>query len=224
MADTYTDRLSDYLDGALDPDECSVLEIHLAECDACRNTLAELREVVAGAQALEPVEPDRDLWPMIAARIEREREVQLPLAGQAQHQGMRRLSFTIPQLAAAAVVLVLASAGTAWMLLAGETAAPMASASPAGSIVPVSATDATSGDADLAQLEAALAGAEAQLDPATVAVLRRNLLIIEQALVEAQAALDADPANPYLSRHYENTLTKKRELLLQAGSIARGST
>ena len=58
----------------------------------------------------------------------------------------------------------------------------------------------------------------------TFAVLRRNLLIIEQALVEARAALDADPANPYLSRHYENTLNKKRELLLQAGSIARGST
>jgi len=224
MTDTYTDQLSDYLDGALDPAERRVLEDHLVECDACRTTLTELRAVVASASALEPLEPARDLWPMIAARIERERDVPLRLADQARHRAMRRLSFTIPQLAAAAVVLVLASAGAVWMLMAGDTATPMVAGSTSGSAVPVSAQNATPGDAGLAQLEAALAGGQTQLDPGTVAVLRRNLLIIEQALVEAQAALAADPANPYLSRHYENTLTKKRELLLQAGSIARGTT
>lgn len=227
MSDAYMDRLSEYLDGSLDAGERQELEQHLAGCEPCRATLEELRGIVAEADALQPVEPPTDLWPGIAARIESEREVSLPLAaggapvGAQRRGGMRRLSFTLPQLAAAAVVLVLTSAGSVWMLAGGERAGPANPGSPAGAIVPVSTGTP---DSELAELEAALAGGERQLDPATVAVLRRNLLIIEQALVEARAALQADPANPYLSRHYENTLNKKRELLLQAGSIARGST
>ncbi|HEU5210087.1 MAG TPA: zf-HC2 domain-containing protein [Longimicrobiales bacterium] len=223
MSDAYMDRLSEYLDGSLDAGERQELEQHLAGCEPCRATLEELRSIVGEAGALQPVEPLTDLWPGIAARIESEREVSLPLAaGGAQRRGgMRRLSFTLPQLAAAAVVLVLASAGSVWMLTGGERAGPANPGAPAGAIVPVSTATP---DSELAELEAALAGGERQLDPATVAVLRRNLLIIEQALVESRTALQADPANPYLSRHYENTLNKKRELLLQAGSIARGST
>lgn len=225
MSDRYMEQLSDYLDGALDAPECHALEEHLAGCDECRTTLDELRAIVAQANALAPVEPATDLWPAIAARIESERELMMPLPAEgrrvsARGGSRRRLSFTIPQLAAAAVVLVLASGGSAWMLRGGDAVAPTAIA-PAGAVVPVSSG---STDADLAELEAVLATGERQLDPATVAVLRRNLLIIEQALVEAQAALEADPANPYLSRHYQNTLNKKRELLQHAATVARGST
>lgn len=225
MSDRYMEQLSDYLDGALDAPERHALEEHLAGCDECRTTLDELRAIVAQANALAPVEPATDLWPAIAARIESERELMMPLPAEgrrvsARGGSRRRLSFTIPQLAAAAVVLVLASGGSAWMLRGGNAVAPTAIA-PAGAVVPVSSG---STDADLAELEAVLATGERQLDPATVAVLRRNLLIIEQALVEAQAALEADPANPYLSRHYQNTLNKKRELLQHAATVARGST
>lgn len=225
MSDRYMDQLSDYLDGALDAPERLALEEHLAGCDECRTTLDELRAIVAQANALAPVEPATDLWPAIAARIESERELMMPLPAEggrvsARGGSRRRLSFTIPQLAAAAVVLVLASGGSVWMLRGGNAVAPTAIA-PAGAVVPVSSG---STDADLAELEAVLATGERQLDPATVAVLRRNLLIIEQALVEAQAALEADPANPYLSRHYQNTLNKKRELLQHAATVARGST
>ena len=231
MTDPYTERLSDYIDGALTTSEARDVEAHLAGCDACRAAVAELRSIIADAGTLEATMPASDLWPAIAARIEAERERQLPGAGGLEaaparnaRSGMRRLSFTIPQLAAAAVVLVFASAGGAWMLTRASGPAPAIAGAPSGSVVPVSTVGATSPDTELAELEAALTGGEQQLDPTTVAVLRRNLLIIEQALVEARAALDADPANPYLSRHYENTLNKKRELLLQAGSIARGST
>ena len=231
MTDPYIERISDYIDGALTPDEARDVETHLAGCDACRTAVAELRSIVAEARALEPTVPATDLWPAIAARIDAERELELPVAGGLEdvptrnaRSGMRRLSFTIPQLAAAAVVLVFASAGGAWMLARDSGPASAIAGEPSGSVVPVSNVTATSPDTELAELEAALTGSEQQLDPTTVAVLRRNLLIIEQALVEARAALDADPANPYLSRHYENTLNKKRELLLQAGSIARGST
>ena len=47
-----TERLSDYIDGSLSPSEREEVERHLAECEECANTLADLRGVVARVQAL----------------------------------------------------------------------------------------------------------------------------------------------------------------------------
>src|SRR5690606_30007762 len=116
---------------------------------------------------------------------------------QSHAAGRRRLSFTVPQLAAASLVLMLASAGSVALLTRAAPADGPAAAQSAGPVVP--ASTGTPADAELGELEAALAGGETQLDPATIAVLRRNLLIIDQALAEARAALQSDPANPYLS-------------------------
>ncbi len=221
--DRYTERLSEYLDDELSAPERRELEQHLDGCTPCRTTLADLRTVIADARALERGEPGRDLWPGIAARIEAERDVVLPLAGTARR---RRLSFTVPQLAAASLALILASAGSSWVIGRAVSQADGAPAIETG----VRALPASTGivddtvDAQIRQLEQMLLAGETQLDPATIAVLRRNLLIIDQALAEARAAMRSDPANPYLNRHYANTVQKKLELLRQAGSIGRGST
>lgn len=45
MSDTWSERLSEYLDGGLTPAEARALELHLAECEACRTALVELRSV-----------------------------------------------------------------------------------------------------------------------------------------------------------------------------------
>lgn len=47
MSDGWTERLSEYLDGELDPADREALERHLAQCADCRRALAELRAVVA---------------------------------------------------------------------------------------------------------------------------------------------------------------------------------
>ena len=39
--------LSDYIDGTLSPSEREEIERHLAVCEECANTLADLRGVVA---------------------------------------------------------------------------------------------------------------------------------------------------------------------------------
>lgn len=62
--------LTDYLDGALEPARREALERHLAGCDACASLEADLRQLTRDAAALPPLEPARDLWPAIAARIE----------------------------------------------------------------------------------------------------------------------------------------------------------
>src|SRR5207247_8709535 len=108
MKDQWTDRLSEYLDGELAAPERTTLEAHLASCDGCRTTLDELRRVVTNARALDDRPPTADLWPAVAARI--------GLASRARPVA-RRFSFTVPQLAAASVVLALLSGGGAWLIV-----------------------------------------------------------------------------------------------------------
>src|SRR5207247_9536933 len=108
MKDQWTDRLSEYLDGELAAPERRALEAHLASCDGCRTTLDELRRVVTNARALGDRPPTADLWPAVAARI--------GLASRARPVA-RRFSFTMPQLAAASVVLALLSGGAAWLIV-----------------------------------------------------------------------------------------------------------
>src|SRR5206468_6965873 len=114
MKDQWTDRLSEYLDGEISDPERTTLEAHVASCDACRTTLDELRRVVTNARALDDRPPTVDLWPAIATRIGlASRSTVRPLA--------RRFAFTVPQLAAASVVLALLSGGAAWLLGRRET-------------------------------------------------------------------------------------------------------
>src|SRR5207247_851278 len=69
MNDTWTERLSEYIDGALPEAERAALEAHLAGCAACATTLDELRRVVARARALDDRSPATDLWPAIAEQM-----------------------------------------------------------------------------------------------------------------------------------------------------------
>jgi hypothetical protein len=78
--------------------------------------------------------------------------------------------------------------------------------------------------ADTAELEAALAAARDQLDPATVEVIERSLESIDQAIADARAALDADPDNPFLTRQLDNTMQRRLDVLRRAGRVQRAGT
>src|SRR5437660_944932 len=60
MSDTWTERLSEYIDSTLAEAERGALEAHLAGCAACRTTLDELRRVVARHGARAHTEPGDD--------------------------------------------------------------------------------------------------------------------------------------------------------------------
>src|SRR6478672_1878636 len=110
MADQWTDRLSEYLDDELAPDERRQLEAHLAQCRECAGTLDQLRTVVARAGVLQPTRPSNDLWPGIEARLTSRRQA---LAFRAR--AARRISFTLPQLVAAGLALMVLSGGAVWL-------------------------------------------------------------------------------------------------------------
>lgn len=285
--DPWQERLSEYLDGYLESADRAALEAHLIECANCRDTLADIRELVALAGQLEDSAPARDLWPGIRDRIHlagaedprtAPRHPRLPdlvrlqpardaapsiadhgiavtadLPGQVPAWGRerreRRISFSIPQLAAACIALALLAGGTAWFLATGAGHPGLAGAPPVTATLSEpastgagrdpgaavgSGTNAGTGivhlasdlagqqyDAAIADLERILAEGRGQLEPGTIAVLEENLAIIDRAIEEARNAIAEDPANIYLTNYLTDTMKRKLELLRYTNSLVR---
>jgi anti-sigma factor RsiW len=238
MHEEWTEQLSAYLDGELSNDERDAVDAHLRECPACTAVLNDLKRVVAMAQASEARPPQADLWAGIAGRLEAgAADAGTRVVPFAARQP-RRVAFTLAQLAAAAAVLMAVSGGIAWKLadrspegLRHTAPAPSATevaqgfspasdpdAAPAARAVPVGLADAQY-DAAVADLEKALQAGRGHLDTSTIAIVERNLQIIDQAIEQARQALVTDPANSYLSSHLVETRRRKLDLLRRAAAL-----
>lgn len=241
--DMWTERLSEYIDDELPAAERAELEAHLLDCRNCSVLLGELRAVVLRAGQVIDRPPQEDLWAGIAAQIARPE-----VRSETTTTTRRRFSFSIPQLAAASIALMLLSSGTMYMMMNGDDAvAPVAGLEqPAGGVAqpaaagpagPAQTTDAlvrspqpvkslAADDYSVAidELEVALEAGRARLDTATVRVLEQNLRTIDVAISEARQALSRDPANPYLNRYLDETMQRKIQLLRRATRIMRAQT
>ncbi len=217
MSDRWMDRLSEYLDDELPPGDRAAIEEHLQSCRECAAVLADLRRVVSHAAQLDPRMPKRDLWSGIAERI--------GTAPVRTRPARRTWSFSIPQLAAAAIALMTLSGGAVWLVQQGGAPAagrPVATApAPTGNPVAINAsnTAAQSYAAAVADLERVLAGGRSQLDSTTIRIIEQNLAVIDQAIAQAERALQADPANLYLNTHLAETMRRKLDLLRQAATL-----
>ena len=226
MTDQWTDRLSAYLDDDVSPDERRALDFHLAECTVCRTVLEDLRQVRDRAGALPPLSPGRDLWPAIAARIQEAGRDPKPRP----RAGSRRLTFSIPQLIAAGIALMLGTGGAVWLGIRSGAVkgAPLTTAATAASTALSVRTAGASAlphyDAAVADLQQVLEKGRSRLDTATVRVLEQNLARIDRAIGEARQALVADPANVYLNGHLAETRMWKLELLRRAAALASAAS
>jgi len=232
MHDPWMDRLSDYLDGGLAPDEASPIEAHLAGCQECRAVLAELERVVAVASQLEDREPAADLWPGILGSIREAPAAAshgvLTLKTRTEPAG-RRFSFSMPQLLAAALATMMISGTAVWMTMrtqldAGPTTVAVQPVVPDASLgsesaVLISNVEEEYGQA-IRELQREFAARKDQLDPETVRVVEESLRVIDDAIAEARAAVARDPANGYLYRHLDSTMMKKVDLLRRAAGVA----
>jgi hypothetical protein len=216
--DTYTDRLSEYLDGELAPAEHAEVEAHLRACATCREVLDELRAVVRRAESLPDVPPSSNLWPGIEARIAPGARV-VPFTP-------RRFSFTLPQLVAASLALMLLSGSMVWLARLGgdRTDFPVASGSgfdPAPK--PVKWNDEHYDDA-IADLQETLEAGRAKLDPETVRILEANLKAIDAAIEQCRLALEQDPGSVYLNNHLAQAKQRKLALLRRAMALTDTSS
>jgi len=187
MHEEWTDKLSEYLDGELSPADTAAVDAHLRGCAACRAILEELRRVVARAQALPYRPPDAELWSGIAGRIER-------------LQQARRFTFTLPQLAAAAVLLIAVSAGVAWKVAeqAAQSRMPTTStASPIADAARPVDSGAAGGDARGGAPAADVAGRDASAEPAVMPISLGDaqydaaVTDLEKAVRQGRGRLDA---------------------------------
>ena len=229
--DVWRNRLSEYLDGELSDSEGRELEEHLASCAGCRAVLDELRRVVAEAAKLVDSPPVEDLWPEIAERIRAEetragdRENTVAADGRPRSSLSRKLSFSVPQLAAAAVLLVAVSSTVAWQmaggLSTGEQPAPdrVAGLPAAGGLLQVARVADLDYESAITQLEEALDAGRQRLDTATVRKVEERLALIDRAIEEARRALATDPANSYLNHYLANTMRRKLDLLRRTAAL-----
>lgn len=191
-------RLSDYLDGTLEPDERRVMEAHLAACDSCSSTLEDLREVVDHAHgAGEGPLPPADLWLGIAPRLAPRSEVWWRRAiGPA---GWRWL----PQAAVLAAACVV---GAVWVV---QDRANEAIVMPA--------------DREYDDRVAGLLRVVRERlthDPQVLAVLEQNLEALNVAIADYRDLLAAEPEDPRVKDRVAAVRERKLDLLERAAALA----
>lgn len=206
------DLLSEYLDDELDGAERQSVEAHVGTCLTCRRELDALRAVATRARTLQDRGPDADLWPGIAERITGRQAAESP------RREARRFSFTLPQLVAA---------GLALMVLTGALASLARLGGPRTDFPPVSAGDTAAADgaysAAIADLQRSLDAGRSRLDEHTLRVLDTNLAAIDDAIAQCRQALGEDPGNVYLNTYLAEARWRKLELLRHAAAIVEKS-
>jgi hypothetical protein len=226
----YDALLARDLEGELSPEERLAADAHLTACARCAGLRAELVGIATAARSLPVMSPSRDLWDGIAARIE------APVAsiGAARERVSTR-GRTL-RMAAAAAALIIVTAGTTYIFtktayepgqaeVVSNDATPLPGAGTAeGAISTTVVSDVrTTADAafdrEVVQLRNLLEQRRPDLDSATVALLERNLQIIDRAIAESRAALAKDPGSALLNRQLHNALGKKVQVLRTAALL-----
>jgi len=172
--------------------------------------------------------PSRDLWSGISTRLNSTQSRESTTRDTSLTTG-RRVTFSLPQLAMAATLLIAVASGLTWVV-----AHPPAAAGPKeaviqaygvpeedteGKIVQANFADAQF-NAAVDDLEKILREERGRLDPRTVLIIERNLKAIDAAINEARMALNDDPANPYLNSHLADARRRKLDLLRTATTLA----
>jgi anti-sigma factor RsiW len=214
----YREAIAEFVDGSLDPARQRALERHVEGCEACRALVADLKTIQAAAFTLDRVELPPHLWPAIQARVAEEPR---PASGRLLGFPRSRGALAV-WIAAAAALLVATTVGIYPLLRPGGSAEQAAAG-----------TDAQSPSDMVASVQSELAAAEAHydkaiqgleqiaksesgaLDPQVAAVLQKNLQVIDQAIGESRAALDAQPASADAQESLFDAMRSKVALLQQ---------
>jgi len=228
QCDIARERLQDQIDGTLDPVVARELDAHLAACAPCRALAADLAAVADAGASLDPIAVPEHVWLQLAGRWRRE---------QAAAGGMYRAPAAAPRrytafhaLAAAAMLAVAAGGGwIAWRATEpGEVILerPRQTANGnAGSDVLVESVKNDLEAADqlytraIAGLEQAVKEQKSVLEPQVAANIDATLGVIDQAIGESRAAVQAQPLSTEARESLFEALRKKVALLQNTISL-----
>lgn len=260
--DDFNDKLLAYMEREDDAATRAGMEKHAVGCGDCGALLKELKELRAEAAALPVLEPSRDLWSGIAARIEApvvpigEHVVEVKRTVRVRRWSSRALiaasllgaaglgyaarGTPAPTTVATAPDTTIEPVGT---LAVSPDSSPASPATPVSVVAtnrdstlspPASATPrplevqlaarvvasvAADYDREVGRLQTLLDQRRNQLDPATVAVIEKNLQVIDTAIAECKKAIARDPASEFLIQSLNQSLRAKVELMRTAALL-----
>jgi Putative zinc-finger len=191
----FNDAIQELVDGTLTGTRRQELEGHLSSCPSCTALVEELLIVRRAARGLPAMTPPDRVWerlaPVVSATVEKP-----------EPRMVWRDRIVVP-LAIAAVLLAAVLITLVMRKLPREGPASDQQAAAPAAATP--APDLGSIEAEMRQAEAhyenaiqkleALAQDQQVLDPRVASDLRKNLVVIDQAIGESRAALRAQPAN-----------------------------
>jgi len=220
--------LDDYVTGELNEDARAPVEEHVATCAMCTEEVRSLKRVLERAADLpKSIDPPAEAWSNIRTAILREENaVKSVTRPGREHFWNRR--FALVAAAAAVLVAVLSSSGTAWYL---STRSPrdVVSREPrtASRWTLAAYTEFTIEENNylrtVADLQTILDQQESMLAPETVAQLKSSLRTIDEAILEARTALARDPSNKVLIDMVSSGYKQKVDLLKRSTEMTRGS-
>jgi Putative zinc-finger len=225
----FNDAIQELVDGTLTGARRQELEQHLAGCPSCTALVEELLIVRRAARALPAMTPPDRVWERLA-----------PVVGATAAKDEPRPAWrdrVMVPLAIAAVLLAAVLITLVMRRLPREApstdqnaaVAPPASAQPA--------PDLGSIEAEMRQAEAhyenaiqkleALAKDQQVLDPRVAGDLRKNLVVIDQAIGESRAALRAQPtserAQESLFEAFRSKITLLQDTLALINEMRKGN-
>lgn len=215
MHDELRRCLDDFVSGALPEAERSEVESHLRTCTDCAADVQALQALLAAARRLpEAVEPRRDLWPAIEARLASAPRLAAPTLQRSQARARRWPG----RWALAAGVAALAALGGWWSLQRRGSAADSgpAVASPDVFSTVVSGLELEcmgTGQLLQASFRARDDSAVSDAMTAVAAGLTQALPIVDRSIAEVQAALASHPGDPDLQRMLAARYEQKLALL-----------
>lgn len=191
--------LSEYIDGALELGEQVNLERHLADCEPCRAVRDDLLQIVHFSQQLPLQSPSTPLWPRIQSGVEEFKPGfwSLPVRWFAR-LGMLNFSLSAPQIVAGAAALtIVISIG---VIVSRRDIPPVVSSTNATSVAPngvtpLSKTDMQQLESRISRLSETVEQRKDSWDPALRTAYERNLLYIDQSLVECRHQLKDNPSD-----------------------------
>lgn len=212
------EQLCDLADGALPPGAESAVRAHLRACEECLSRFSAISALAASTAALpQAIAPPDDLWGDIRKEL-RPRH----------HMGRRGTRvWQLRQLAAAAVVVAVASSALTAMILR-RSHTERIEQSPIGvpaqqQPVPLPARLASAENRytrSVDALQRTLAERRDSLAPSTIATVERSLRVADSAIAEARDALARDPANGALAKLFASNYERKIDLLRRATKLA----
>jgi hypothetical protein len=228
---SFEERLMAYLECELEAGPQAAMEHHRASCGRCDALVRDLAELSRQASSMPPIAPSRDLWPEINARLETpivplHRASQPSTPVHASEASVGRVStgraprmISLRIFALAATVLIAVTSVMTWQVARNGADQPAvsttASAERGASDVPA-ALVANAGivyEQEISALRTIVDERFTELDSATVAELRRNLEIIDRAILDSREALERDPASRVLSTTLDRALESKLALM-----------